>query len=105
MKHTKIGNSLGCHESAVTTRLYPRLLGCCDTPFSATSPAVRPSGSQRWAHCTAVWVRPRTSPHIRGAATARAMLWLVVSTASLPVRVFRLTPELLEAPVSSARSL
>lgn len=37
MKHAKIENSLGCHESAVTTKFYPKLLGSFDTPFSAIS--------------------------------------------------------------------
>lgn len=37
MKHTKIENSLGCHESAVTTKFCPELLGSFDTPFSAIS--------------------------------------------------------------------
>lgn len=37
MKHAKIENSLGCHESAVTTKFYPEPLGYFDTPFSAIS--------------------------------------------------------------------
>lgn len=37
MKHAEIENSLGCHESAITTKFYPKLLSYFDTPFSAIS--------------------------------------------------------------------
>lgn len=47
MKHTKIENSLGCHESAVTTKFYLRLLGYFDRPASAFSSDVQPSCSWR----------------------------------------------------------